>query len=163
MKVAGTANSLTNKSSESRQIMEWLPDIAAWSDLIDRAAERNIFYSPGFALAAAGHLLQARAGNTIGIHHGGMLTGLFPGSLAGGPLPVWRALVHPYGPLSTPLVDGSALESTLASWLDAVAALRPRPRAIVLPLLAENGPVAQEMSRLLTRRGLSAVRLDAHD
>ncbi|NJL08635.1 MAG: hypothetical protein HC900_10520, partial [Methylacidiphilales bacterium] len=143
--------------------MDWLPDIVAWSGLLGRAAERNIFYAPGFALAAAGHLLQARADNTLGIHHAGVLTGLFPGSLAGGPLPVWRALVHPYGPLSTPLVDRSTLESTLDSWLGAVTALRPRPHAIILPRLSEDGPVAMEISRLLSRRGLAAVRLDVHE
>ncbi|WP_160140660.1 GNAT family N-acetyltransferase [Blastochloris tepida] len=142
--------------------MGWQPDSAAWEALIGRVTEHNIFYVPAFALAAASHLLGASGSNTIGIWRNGDLACLFPGSLAGGPLPVWRALVHPYGPLSTPLVHRFDPESVLASWLDAVAALRPRPRAVILPLMTDEGPVAEALSRLLARRGLQVRRLDAH-
>ncbi|KAA5603402.1 GNAT family N-acetyltransferase [Blastochloris sulfoviridis] len=162
MAIAETAKSQGDNSSESRPLLGWQPESAAWEALIGRATERNIFYVPAFALAAARSLLAARAANTIGIWRNGALAGLFPGSLAGGALPVWRALAHPYGPLSTPLVDRFSLESTLGSWIDAVAALHPRPRAILLPLMTDDGPVAGALSRLLAQRGLEFVRLDAH-
>ena len=43
-----------------------------------------------------------------------------------------------------------------------MAALRPRPRAVILPLMTDEGPAAEALSRLLSRRGLEFVRLDAH-
>ena len=60
MATAEIAKSPEDNSSESRPLLGWLPESAAWEALIGRAAERNIFYVPAFALAAARYLLARK-------------------------------------------------------------------------------------------------------
>ncbi|MGC2125719.1 MAG: hypothetical protein WA652_22985, partial [Xanthobacteraceae bacterium] len=105
-------NSLT---VEWRWLADLLPIADAWRDLAARALEPNVFYEPGFALAAASVF-----GNDVGaalVWSGTsprQLLGFFPARLSerryGLRLPVLIGWTHPYAPLGTPLIERDAAE-----------------------------------------------------
>jgi hypothetical protein len=109
--------------------------------------EPNVFYEPGFALAAApvlGGDVEAILVWSTDLPR--RLVGLFPFRVAarryGVRLPMLEGWTHRFAPLGTPLVDRGAVAAVVASFLDHVAGDAALPKLLVLPLLDESGPVA---------------------
>ena len=141
---------------EWRWLSELLPIADDWRDLAARALEPNVFYEPGFALASA-----AVFGDGVGAvlvwsgTHPRKLLGFFPARVSerryGFKLPILVAWTHPYGPLGTPLVERDAAEPVIGAWLAHLADNPALPGLMLLPLVAEDGPVAAALGRSLRR------------
>jgi CelD/BcsL family acetyltransferase involved in cellulose biosynthesis len=151
-----------------RRPLATLADITApWRDLAARAAEPNVFYDPGFALAAAP--VFGRDAETILVWSTEVprrLLGLFPFALArrryGVRLPVMVGWTHPFAPLGTPLVDREACADAIAAFIDHVGGDDALPDLLLLPFLHEAGPVAEALRGALARRGGTYAALDQH-
>jgi len=133
--------------TERRALAALADSIEPWHRLAGRAAEPNVFYEPGFALAAApvlGGDVEAILVWSTDLPR--RLVGLFPFRVAarryGVRLPMLEGWTHRFAPLGTPLVDRGAVAAVVASFLDHVAGDAALPKLLVLPLLDESGPVA---------------------
>jgi CelD/BcsL family acetyltransferase involved in cellulose biosynthesis len=142
--------------TERRPLTSLCDSVEPWRRLAAHAAEPNVFYEPGFALAAAPVL--GRDVEAILVWSADMprrLVGLFPFRVAarryGVKLPVLMGWTHPFAPLGTPLVDRDLAVAVLASFLDHVAADATLPKILLLPLLNESGPVAQALRAAVER------------
>jgi CelD/BcsL family acetyltransferase involved in cellulose biosynthesis len=152
---------------EWRWLADLLPIAGEWRALSAHALEPNIFYDPGFALAAA-----TVFGNDVGavlVWSGTAprkLLGFFPARIAdrryGLRLPVLIGWTHPYGPLGTPLVDRDAAEPVIAAWLAHIAADASLPGLLLLPLLPENEPFAQALNNILQRTQMQCADFAVH-
>ncbi len=152
---------------EWRWLAELLPVASEWRELAAHALEPNIFYDPGFALAAA-----TVFGNDVGavlVWSGAeprKLLGFFPARTVerryGLRLPVLIGWTHPYGPLGTPLVDRDAAEPVIAAWLAHIAADASLPGLVLLPLLAEDGPFAAALGNILERTQMPCADFARH-
>src|SRR6266576_1139354 len=136
--------------TERRPLASLADCVEPWRRLAAEAAEPNVFYEPGFALAAAPAL--GRDVEAILVWSADMprrLVGLFPFRVAprryGVKLPVLVGWTHPFAPLGTPLVDRDAAAAVAASFLGHVAADALLPKLVLLPLLDDSGPVAQAL------------------
>lgn len=144
MTVLATAQ---DKLLTERRPLAALGDVVEqWHRLAERAAEPNVFYDPGFALAAAPVL--GRGVEVILVWSAGTprrLLGLFPFAIRRRRylvrLPMLVGWTHRFGPLGTPLVDRDAGDAAVAAFLDHVAADETLPKLILMPLLNEGGPV----------------------
>ena len=97
----------------------------AWRDLAKRAIEPNVFYEPGFALAAAQHLSEAgKPSFALVFADAGSgdkdLLGVFPFTASKLDLGVriargWR---HPFNPSGTPLVDATHAHAVIDAFFD---------------------------------------------
>jgi CelD/BcsL family acetyltransferase involved in cellulose biosynthesis len=131
-------------------------------DLAARALEPNVFYHPGFMLAAA-PLFGADAGATLIRSPSGRLMGLLPvrrSAALGGLRPGFTGWTHPFAPLGTPLVDRSEAESVIGAWLDGLAATGPA--LLMLPLIPEDGPFAAALGTVLGSTGRRSERFGRH-
>jgi hypothetical protein len=142
--------------TERRPLTSLCDSVEPWRRLAAHAAEPNVFYEPGFALAAAPVL--GRDVEAILVWSADMprrLVVLFPFRVAarryGVKLPVLMGWTHPFAPLGTPLVDRDLAVAVLASFLDHVAADATLPKILLLPLLNESGPVAQALRAAVER------------
>ncbi len=152
---------------EWRWLSDLLPIADDWRDLAARAVEANIFYEPGFALAAA-----AVFGNDVGavlVWSGTMprrLLGLFPARVSqrryGLRLPVAVGWTHAYAPLGTPLVEREAAEPVIAAWLAHIAGDPSLPGLVLLPLIAEDGPFAAALGAILQRTQMPCADFARH-
>jgi len=152
---------------EWRWLADLLPVADDWRDLAARALEPNVFYDPGFALAAA-----TVFGNDVGailVWSGTLprrLLGFFPALVAerryGLRLPVLMGWTHPYGPLGTPLVDRDAAEPVIAAWLAHVAADPALPGLLLLPLITEDEPFAVTLGTILQRTQMPCADFSRH-
>jgi CelD/BcsL family acetyltransferase involved in cellulose biosynthesis len=151
-----------------RRALATLGDIATpWRELADRAAEPNVFYDPGFALAAAP--VFGRDVEVILVWSAvspRRLLGLFPFSVVARRYGVkFRLMIgwtHRYAPLGTPLVDREACVEVVAAFLDHVAGDATLPQILLLRLLAEAGPVAGALRLWLGRNGGACEMFDRH-
>ena len=141
---------------EWRWLSELIPIADDWRDLAARALEPNVFYEPGFALAAAA-VFGDGAGAVL-VWSGTQprkLLGFFPARISqrryGLKLPLLLGWTHPYGPLGTPLVERDAAEPVIGAWLAHLAENPALPGLVLLPLIAEDGPVAAALGRNLRR------------
>jgi CelD/BcsL family acetyltransferase involved in cellulose biosynthesis len=144
--------------TERRPLAALADSIEAWRRLAATAAEPNVFYEPGFALAAAPVL--GRDVEAILVWSAGRprrLAGLFPIRVAarryGVRLPLLTGWTHPFAPLGTPLVDRDAGAAVAASFLDHVRGDPTLPRLVLLPLLDEQGPVVQALRTAVEHNG----------
>jgi CelD/BcsL family acetyltransferase involved in cellulose biosynthesis len=152
---------------EWRWLADLLPIAGEWRDLAARALEPNIFYEPGFALAAA-----TVFGNDVGavlVWSGTLprkLLGFFPARVTerryGLRLPVLVGWTHPYAPLGTPLIDREAAEPAIAAWLAHLAGEQALPGLVLLPLIAENGPFAVALGTILQRTQMPCADFARH-
>lgn len=135
-----------------------------WRDLAARAAEPNVFYEPSFLLPAA-QIFAPSAGAIVVRSPIGKLLGLFPVQRLG-----WRegyaprivaGVVHPYGPLGTPLVDRDQPDAAIDACLDYLVTHCPGA-AWLLPLIPDDGPFAEVLDRSLTRRNLRSAYFGRH-
>ena len=118
-----------------------LPPLPGVAQLAGRAVEQNVFYDPGFALAAAPLLgADVRVG-LVWSRAPRQLAGFFPVRIDrrryGVPFAVTVGWTHPFAPLGTPLVDRDMAEPVIAAWLDHVAGDAALPDLMLLPLVAE--------------------------
>ena len=136
--------------TERRALAALCDSVEPWHRLAGRAAEQNVFYAPGFALAAAPVL--GRDVEAILVWSADLprrLVGLFPFRVAarryGIDLPILEGWTHRFAPLGAPLVDRDAVAAVVASFLDHVASDAALPKLLMLPLLDESGPVARAL------------------
>ena len=146
--------------TERRPLAALCDIVEPWRRLAAHAAEPNVFYEPGFALAAAPVL--GREVEAILVWSADMprrLVGLFPFRVAarryGVKLPVLEGWTHPFAPLGTPLVDRDATAAVVPSFLDHVATNAMLPKLLLLPLLNDSGPVAQALRAAVERGALA--------
>jgi len=137
-----------------------------WRLLAARALEPNVFYEPGFALAAAPSLGNDVQVGLIWSRAPRQLVGLFPVRIErlryGVPFAVTVGWTHPYAPLGTPLVDRDMAEPVIATWLNHIAGDVALPDLMLLPLIAQSGAFAATLADLLARGGCQATSFDRH-
>ncbi|NVO12840.1 MAG: GNAT family N-acetyltransferase [Rhodoplanes sp.] len=134
-----------------------------WDALAERAVEPNVFYTPAVALACA-PLYGHGVGAVLVRDAGGRLAGLFPLRASrtrwGVPIPVLIGWTHPFAPLGTPLVDPADPQGVVAATLDHLA--RKSATTLLLPYLADNGPVAVALGAVLIASGRRMAIFDRH-
>jgi CelD/BcsL family acetyltransferase involved in cellulose biosynthesis len=152
---------------EWRWLADLLPVADDWRDLAGRSIESNIFYDPGFALAAAS-VFGSDVGAVL-VWSGTaprQLLGFFPARISerryGLKLRVLVGWTHPYGPLGTPLVDRKAAEPVIAAWLAHIAGDPSLPGLVLLPLLAEDEPFATALGAILQRTQMPCADFARH-
>ena len=152
---------------EWRWLADLLPVADDWRDLAGRSIEPNIFYDPGFALAAAS-VFGSDVGAVL-VWSGTaprQLLGFFPARISerryGLKLPVLVGWTHPYGPLGTPLVDRKAAEPVIAAWLAHIAGDPSLPGLVLMPLLAEDEPFATALGAILRRTQMPCADFARH-
>jgi CelD/BcsL family acetyltransferase involved in cellulose biosynthesis len=151
---------------ELRPLAELASIADEWRALAARAIEPNVFYEPGFALAAAPLLgADVRAG-LIWSRTPRQLVGLFPVRIDrrryGVPFSVMVGWTHSYAPLGAPLVDRDMAEPVIAAWLDHVEDDTALPDLMLMPLIDQAGPFATALADVLARRGCEATSFDRH-
>jgi CelD/BcsL family acetyltransferase involved in cellulose biosynthesis len=154
-------------TAERRPLAELSDIVAAWRELATRAAEPNVFYDPGFALAAApvfGRDVEAILVWSADAPR--RLLGLFPFAIVarryGVKLPLMIGWTHHFAPLGTPLVDRDACADAVGAFVDHVGSDETLPKLMLLPLLHEAGPLAQALHAALPRWGAARVGFDRH-
>jgi CelD/BcsL family acetyltransferase involved in cellulose biosynthesis len=139
---------------------------AAWANLAGRALEPNPFFHPTWARAVEGHAEGKSGARALLAWDGPARTRLI------GLLPVvsaWRALRIPipvfvawqaYAPLTTPLLDRD-MTDTAARGLIAAAA-KAGAMALLLPMLAEQGPAASALHGAIAEFSLNPYAFERH-
>src|SRR5262245_35980511 len=156
------AQSLAPLRVEWRPLAAWPAIMPAWRALAARALEPNIFYEPGFALAAA-TVFGRDVGAMLVWSPTDQLAGFFPARIERRTgMPMLAAWTHPYAPLGTPLVDRDAADAVLSAWLDHVARDSTLPGLALLPLLPEQGLFADALALALTQRDMACATFDPH-
>lgn len=162
--------STTTKHRPSRvELLSWELAAArtdAWTALVSRAMEANIFLEPGFALTAAQHFAPTRSPSFIfvsdasGCGECDRLIGLFALDVVGGFRTVTRGWLPNLLALGTPLLDrvqgAEALDCVLA-WVERE---HPEVACLLLPSLASEGPTAALIHCRARARGLEFRLLD---
>jgi CelD/BcsL family acetyltransferase involved in cellulose biosynthesis len=153
---------------ECRPLAELAPIADAWRELAAHAIEPNVFYEPGFALAAAPVLgADVVVGLVWSVPAPQQLVGLFPVRIDsrryGLPISILVGWTHPYGPLGTPLIHREMAEPVIAAWLNHVAGDAALPDLILLRLMAADGPFATALNAVLARYGCEVKSFDRHD
>jgi len=153
--------------AEWRQLAQLPPIAESWRELAGRALERNVFYEPAFALAAAA-AFGADAGAVL-VWSGTSprkLLGFFPARIErrryAVKLPVLVGWTHPYAPFGVPLVEREAAEPVVAAFLGFVAAEPSLPGLLLLPFLPENGPFAAALAAILRRAQMPSADFNRH-
>jgi CelD/BcsL family acetyltransferase involved in cellulose biosynthesis len=153
--------------TERRPLTALADIVEPWRRLAAHAAEPNVFYEPGFALAAAPVL--GRDVEAILVWSADMprrLVGMFPFRVTtrryGVKLPVLMGWTHPFAPLGTPLVDPDAVSAAVASFLDHATADAALPKILLLPLLNDSGPAAQALRTAVERSGGAHAAFGRH-
>lgn len=143
----------------------------AWSDLVSRTPEANVFLEPAFLLPLLGYL-QPRATPRFLVvwetatSKSSRLLGLMPlrfprGRLVG--LPLARGLDHAQTPVGTPLLDaerGAEAFDAMISWL---GGMRPRLAGLVLSSVPTEGVLWTLMSFRNPSVRSHPYILEAHD
>lgn len=152
---------------ELRPLAELAAIAEDWRALANRALEPNVFYEPAFALAAAPLLGSDVRAGLIWSRTPRQLVGFFPVRIDrrryGVPFAVLLGWTHPFAPSGTPLVDRDRAEPAIAAWLDHVAQDAALPDLMMLRLIAEAGPFAAALAKVLARRGCGAKAFDRHE
>lgn len=149
-------------ATEWRPLRELAPLAPQWRELAARAAEPNVFYEPAFALAAA-PVFGADVAAVLVWAADGRLAGLFPLRRVRHryalPFPLLVGWTHPFAPLGTPLIDAEMARPVIEAFLDQVAGAAS---CLLLPFLADDGPVAAAFDAALARRGARQAAFGAH-
>ena len=153
--------------------VEWraLAGLAAiedeWRALAARALVPNVFYEPGFALAAAP--LFGRDAGAVLVWSGPSprrLVGFFPAHVVrrryGLKLPLLVGWIHPFAPLGVPLVEREAAEPVIAAWLAHLAGNAALPGLLLLPFMPEDGPFAEALAAILRRGRMPSAAFNRH-
>ncbi|QXX74911.1 hypothetical protein MHY1_01728 [Methylovirgula sp. HY1] len=122
----------------------------AWRELAANCLEPNVFFEPGFALAAARHLAKSRPPRFLFVWDRSpnrqsklvAVCPLAPSGRFGRLLPTW-VWTHEQAPLGTPLLDPVQAEAALAAILAYCRTHLPHVTGLMFPLLPQEGPVAR--------------------
>ncbi|HLH91058.1 MAG TPA: GNAT family N-acetyltransferase [Xanthobacteraceae bacterium] len=156
----------TAVSTEWRPLADLAGLAAEWRALARRAAERNVFYEPDFALPAAEALAPDIGAVLVRGNEPHRLIGVFPCRILrrryGVRLPLLAAWTHPFAPLGTPLVDHDAVAPAVAGFLDHIADDARLPKLLLLPCQVEDGPVAAAFAAAIARRGGRSAAFGRH-
>ncbi len=138
-----------------------------WRELAARSLDPNVFYEPGFALAAAP--VFGRDAGAVLVWSGTRprrLLGFFPARVSerryGMKLPVLVGWTHPYAPLGTPLIERDAAEPVIAAWLAHLGGDPSLPGLLLLPLHAEDGPFAAALGAIVRRAQMPCADFARH-
>lgn len=138
---------------------------AEWRALAASAIEPNVFYEPAFALAAAPVFGRSVFALVVKSPDQELL-GLFPLALTrhryGVPYQLLVGWTHPFAPLGTPLVAREHAHAVLEACFDRIASDPALPKLMLLPMLAEDGPFAAAIEKVLARRSTASARFGLH-
>jgi CelD/BcsL family acetyltransferase involved in cellulose biosynthesis len=141
-------------------------DAEGWHALSERAVEPNGYYLPGWELA-----VNASAQGRTGASALAAWSDATPAQLIG-LLPVvsmWRAYkvpfpalvsAHPYGTLSTPLIDRDSIHEAARRLI--LGARQAGARAVILREMSTDGPAMRALTEALLREGLRPRLLESH-
>ena len=142
--------------------VEWRPlaslrDILKpWKVLAARALERNIFYEPAFALAAAP--VFGRDVGALLIWTGTdrrKLLGLFPARVErhryGVPIPLLVGWTHPFAPFGVPLLDRDSAEAAVEAAFQFLAK-GVLPGLLLLPFVPSAGKFAAALAAVIIKQ-----------
>jgi CelD/BcsL family acetyltransferase involved in cellulose biosynthesis len=143
----------------------------AWSDLIARSLEPNVFMEPGFALSAAQHLARADRPTFVAVWDleeaggRGRLLGLWalvlPRSAFGSQIAsLW---CHKQSALGLPLLDVEHAPNVIAAVFMWLAERSPRLRVLVFPKLVRSGPTFASILAHALDTGLEWRLLDQYE
>jgi CelD/BcsL family acetyltransferase involved in cellulose biosynthesis len=138
----------------------------AWQNLADHALDANVFYEPGFALSALGHL-PGTASVRVGFVWQGTVDERTPIAV----IPVefrrrwplfYRASIgwrHPFVVLTNPLLAPGFQHMALRAFFDHLRLMRTGPRCVISPLLADTTPTGRAIRELAetTKRRIVAT------
>jgi CelD/BcsL family acetyltransferase involved in cellulose biosynthesis len=149
-----------------RRPLAALADIVdPWRRLSERAVEPNVFYTPDFALPAAPAFCHDVEAILVWSAERQLL-GLLPFRRSvrryGMKLPLLVGWTHPFAPLGTPLVDRDTTAEVTAAFFEHIAGDAALPKLLLLPLLADTGPVAGMLRSAGEKLGGSHAAFGAH-
>ncbi|MEQ8699260.1 MAG: GNAT family N-acetyltransferase [Bauldia litoralis] len=132
--------------------------IDGWRDLATRSAEANVFFHPGFLLPAIDHLDPTVTVATVRCGNGDLVA-LAPvvSARLGKIAPATRIWVHDYGPLGSPLVDPSMLDTGADGLIRCAGA-----GSLVIPDLPLQGPVVAALIEAASRADRPCEIVDEH-
>ncbi len=152
--------------------VEWRPLTALrnmmkpWKVLAARALERNIFYEPAFALAAAP--VFGRDAGALLVWAGTdrrKLLGLFPARIErlryGVPFPVLVGWTHPFAPFGVPLVDRDSAEAAIEAAFQFLGK-GVLPTLWLLPFMPSAGKFAAALAAVIIKRQGGCVWFGEH-
>ncbi|MBS0248724.1 MAG: GNAT family N-acetyltransferase [Proteobacteria bacterium] len=140
---------------------------SAWANLATRAVEANAFYHPAWARAVARHVKGQVGMRALLAWESPARRRLIGLMLVA---PAWNCLRLPlpffvgwyaYAPLTTPLLDRDHPEAAARALL--AAARKAGAHAVMLPAMAQDGPVAEALRRAVEPFGVSPRLFDAHE
>ena len=141
----------------------------AWSDLVSRALEPNVFMEPGFVLPAAQHLARADrptfvaawqtaasgARELVAIWVLLLPAGFFKSHVAA----LW---CHRQAALGVPLLDAARADALIPAIFEYLADAFPRLRIIAFPKIVRSGPTFARLLAHALESGLEWRLLDQH-
>jgi CelD/BcsL family acetyltransferase involved in cellulose biosynthesis len=150
---------------ERRPLARLTDIVDPWWRLAERAAEPNVFYTPGFALAAApalGRDVEAILVWSAERQLLGLLAFRRSSRRYGMKLPLLVGWMHPFAPLGAPLVDRDATAEVVAALIEHIAGDAALPKLMLLPLLPATGPVAQALRAASEKLGGAHTAFGKH-
>ena len=136
-----------------------------WRDLCARAVEPNVFFEPDVALNA----IPVFGKNVIAAL---VWIGEHPRHLAAlmlvrkvrrnGITPTLHGFTNPFSGLSMPLIDRDMVEPVIAALLDHIRDNPELPKTLLIPFVAEDGPLAAAFEAVLAQRGANFAVFDRH-
>ncbi|GAC1564336.1 MAG: GNAT family N-acetyltransferase [Beijerinckiaceae bacterium] len=145
--------------------------VGAWSDLIGRSLEPNVFMEPGFALSAAQHFARAERPTFVAVWEAdpaggrGRLLGLWglllPSAHFGSRIA--RLWCHKQSALGLPLIDATRADAVIAAVFAWLGETRPRLRGIVFSKLVRSGPTFARLLSHALSGGLEWRLLDQYE
>lgn len=160
---------ITNDRPLKVELLDWemaSGRLTAWTDLMSRAMEPNVFLDPGFALTAAQHFPPARRPSFLVVSdvsrygEDDRIIGICALEVAGGFRALTRGWLPKQSALGTPLLDRvqgvEALDLMLA-WIERE---HPRTVGLLLQSLANDGPTAALIRARAQARGLDLRLFD---
>jgi CelD/BcsL family acetyltransferase involved in cellulose biosynthesis len=138
-------------------------DLDAWRELSEGSVEPNPFFEPGFLLPAATHLEVDGASLLVAERDGTFLACLpVRSARVAGMVRCLRTWCHPYCFLGTPLLHAEAPDEGLDALVRA-ATVDERAPYLVLESLADDGPMAPVLTRVVERLGLARAEHGRHE
>jgi CelD/BcsL family acetyltransferase involved in cellulose biosynthesis len=143
----------------------------AWSDLVSRCLEPNVFMEPGFALAAAQHLARTDRPTFVAVWESteagqaSHLVGLWGLCLprTGRRRDVVRLWCHKHAALGLPLLDAERAGAVISAVFGWLREAFPRLRIVVVPKLIRDGPTFARILGYALESGLEWRILDQHE
>ncbi len=136
-----------------------------WRDLCARAVEPNVFFEPDVALNAIPVFGKNVVAALVWIgQHPRHLVGLMlvRNTRRNGITPVLHGFTNPFSGLSLPLIDRDMAEPVIGALLDHIRDNPKLPKTILIPLVAEEGPLAAAFDAVLAQRHANFAVFDRH-